>query len=446
MQLVKYFNQFMKDTVNLNQSRINILDQKAITIDNFINNSDTFKANYKDLFSQGSYKHETIIKPPKSNKEFDADLLLELETFSEWESNPSEYINELYKIFKSSDRYKNIVIKNTRCVTLNYSGDFHIDIVPLVKRSGSYYIINKSDNVFEKTNPIEYTAWLMDKHRHSRYQLKKIIRLFKYMRDIKQTFTSKSILLNTMLASQVNTYDTDSDYSNLPTAFKTIINRLNDYLQTNYFMPHIYNPTMPEEDFMRNWTQDQYSNFRDKIKSLTEKTNEAYNEEDQKKSIKTWRKVFGDKFPDFERSAKLESVDENYTEEEEFPDNKFSNVSLDYNLKISCTVKGQAGFRDMLLQYVQVLFAQKKLEFNVDSTDVPEPYEIWWKVKNEGHAAKMAGQLRGSIFKGNKSHIEPTKFKGAHYVECYIVKDNICVAMDRIDVPIEIANKKYTPI
>lgn len=443
MQLVRYFNQFMKDTVNLNQSRINTLDQKANTIDIFIQNSNTFKDNYKDVFSQGSYKHQTIIKPPRDNKEFDADLLLELDRFLEWESNPSKYIHELYDIFKNSDRYKDIVVKNTRCVTLDYSGDFHIDIVPLVKRSGNYYIINRSDNVFEKTNPIEYTDWLMDKNRYSKYQLKKVIRLFKYMRDIKQTFTAKSILLNTLLANQVNSYDLDSEYINLPTAFKTIINRLNNYLQANYYMPHIYNPTMPEEDFMRNWTQDQYSNFRDKIKSLTEKTNEAYNEEDQKKSIKKWRKVFGDKFPDFIRSAKLESIDENYNEREEFPDSKFSSISLDYNLKISCTVKGQPGIRDMLLQFVQVLFVQKKLEFKVESTNVPEPYEIWWKVKNEGQAAKAAGQLRGSIFKGKESHTEPTKFKGSHYVECYIVKNNICLAIDRIDVPIEIENRKF---
>lgn len=446
MQLVKYFNQFMKDTVNLNQSRINILDQKANTISTFIQNSNTFKDNYKDLFSQGSYKHQTIIKPPKDNKEFDADLLLELDTFSEWESNPSKYIHELYDIFKNSDIYKDIVKKNTRCVTLNYAGDFHIDIVPLVKRNGSYYIINKSDNVFEKTNPIEYTDWLKDKNRDSKYQLKKVIRLFKYMRDIKQTFTAKSILLNTMLANQVNSYDLPSDYSNLPTAFTTIINRLNDYLQRNYSMPHIYNPTMIEEDFMRNWTQDQYSNFRDKIKSLAEKANEAYNEEDQKKSIKKWRKVFGDKFPDFIRSAKLESMDENYTEREEFPDSKFSSVSLDYNLKISCTVKGQPGIRDMLLQYVKVLLAEKTLEFRVENTDVPEPYEIWWKVKNEGQIAKKEGKLRGSIFKGKKTNTEPTKFKGTHFVECYIVKNNICVAMDRIDVPIEVTNKKYIPV
>ena len=31
---------------------------------------------------------------------------------------------------------------------------------------------------------------------------------------------------------------------------------------------------------------------------------------------------------------------------------------------------------------------------------------------------------------------EDTNFEGAHYVECYIIKNNVCVARDRIDVPI----------
>ena len=208
MQLVRYFNQFMKDEVNLNRSRIDTLYQKFSTLKNFIKNSETFKDIYIDMFSQGSYKHKTIIKPPKSNREFDVDILLHLDPFEEWEDNPREYINSLYETF-SVDRYKNIREKNTRCVTINYKGDFHIDIVPLVQRNGKYYIVNKKDNQFEKTNPIEYTNWLEGKNRQSNYQLRKVIRLFKYLRDIKQNFTVKSILLNTMLANHVYEWDSE---------------------------------------------------------------------------------------------------------------------------------------------------------------------------------------------------------------------------------------------
>ena len=32
--------------------------------------------------------------------------------------------------------------------------------------------------------------------------------------------------------------------------------------------------------------------------------------------------------------------------------------------------------------------------------------------------------------------IEESSFEGDHYVECYIVKNGVCVAKDRIEVPI----------
>ncbi len=64
------------------------------------------------------------------------------------------------------------------------------------------------------------------------------------------------------------------------------------------------------------------------------------------------------------------------------------------------------------------------------------PYEIYWKVKNEGQIAKDRNCLRGTIFPGERERKEKSNFSGAHYVECFIVKDDICVARDLIEVPI----------
>ena len=46
--------------------------------------------------------------------------------------------------------------------------------------------------------------------------------------------------------------------------------------------------------------------------------------------------------------------------------------------------------------------------------------------------------LRGLIFNdnGSEKRIENSNFEGAHFVECFIIKNNVCVARDRIDVPI----------
>lgn len=48
---------------------------------------------------------------------------------------------------------------------------------------------------------------------------------------------------------------------------------------------------------------------------------------------------------------------------------------------------------------------------------------------------------RGQITKGNSSKEEHTNFNGRHYVECYIVKNEVCIARNKILVPIDVNSK-----
>ncbi len=116
------------------------------------------------------------------------------------------------------------------------------------------------------------------------------------------------------------------------------------------------------------------------------------------------------------------------------------NISPDlkYNLKINATVS-QDGYRPFnLLHNLFPLKKYKKLEFYIEQCSVPKPYEIKWKVKNTGIEAKREGDLRGQIYddEGRGRRIEKTRYWGNHYVECYIIKNGVCVAADHIEVDI----------
>jgi hypothetical protein len=65
--------------------------------------------------------------------------------------------------------------------------------------------------------------------------------------------------------------------------------------------------------------------------------------------------------------------------------------------------------------------------------DVPAPYVVYWKIKNTREEATRVNQLRGEIVEDAGSHqrSETTKYRGSHYVECYIVKDRRVAAVDR---------------
>jgi hypothetical protein len=296
MELVAYFEQFLKDEVNLNQNRIDTLNQKKITLTNFIKNSDEFKDLFISMKTQGSLAQKTIIKPANGSKEFDADFLLLLKENEDWE--PKNYINELYNLFRSSSTYKDIVHRNKRCVLIDYAGDFHIDIVPCIVTDSDYLICNRTENTFEIDKPLEFKEWFFDKHNDSYKSLIKSVRLFKYLRDIKVSFTIKSILLNTLLGNEVGSFELKSGFKNIPTSFYTLFDRLNTYLQNNSYLPTVPNPVLSEENLAeRNWDQTKYNNFRNQIKSYLEKVKDAYEETDKKESVKKWKIVFGEKFP-----------------------------------------------------------------------------------------------------------------------------------------------------
>jgi hypothetical protein len=80
----------------------------------------------------------------------------------------------------------------------------------------------------------------------------------------------------------------------------------------------------------------------------------------------------------------------------------------------------------------------KSLRFYIDKIDVPPPFAVKWKVTNRGEQAIKRDCIRGQIIDdmGSFERKESTTFKGSHFVECYIIKNNEVVARDTIDVPI----------
>lgn len=147
MKLTNYFKSFLEKEVNLNSSRITSLDERTETITSVLKDSDKFKENFIDVIPQGSYAHKTIIKPVQSTDEFDADILLYIEEFTEWDAE--DYVQELYQFFRDNSTYRDKVSRKTRCVTIDYANDFHIDVVPFMERHGSKYVTNRHDNTFE---------------------------------------------------------------------------------------------------------------------------------------------------------------------------------------------------------------------------------------------------------------------------------------------------------
>ena len=294
MKHTQFFNDFLNDEVNLNQSRLDRLNKSVKAVSEFLSqNLDS----YKKVERQGSYALRTIIKPVKDGQEYDADILLYMKYDKSKE--PKDYINDLYDCLGENEVYSEKARRKTRCVFLDYAGDFHLDIVPCVpKDDDEQSICNKETNKFEQTDGTGYRDWFNDKNSVTHGNLKRVTRLLKYIRDHKGNFTAKSILLTTLIGNTVHNEDeSDGDhFKTLPDALKTVSNRINDFLQRNPIMPKIVNPVLPEEDFTRHWDQKKYDHFRELFNVYNDKINKAFDAKEHDDSIKKWRDVFGEKF------------------------------------------------------------------------------------------------------------------------------------------------------
>ena len=291
------FAEFLRDEVNLNQSRLDRLETSVGAVNDYLKGN---LSGYQRMERQGSYALGTLIKPVDDNDEYDADIQIVMNPNPSW--GAKDYVLEINRTLTGNKNYADKLRLKTRCVTVDYAGDFHLDVVPRVTISGKHYVCNRTDNKFEETDGIGYRDWFNEKNRITGRNLKRVVRLLKHLRDHKNSFTAKSILLTTLAGNTIKSSDEGTAaVSTVADTLETVLSRMNDYLQQHPNMPVIKNPVLPSEDFNRHWDQRRYANFRNRVQSYAQTAKQAKAEPSAEKAIKLWQELFGD---DFGKSSK----------------------------------------------------------------------------------------------------------------------------------------------
>jgi Adenylyl/Guanylyl and SMODS C-terminal sensor domain len=288
------------------------------------------------------------------------------------------------------------------------------------------------------------------------------MRLMKYLRDIKATFSCKSILLTTLLAervTQADAYCQARNFPDLPTALKTLMGRLGDDLQARPRLHDISNPVLPRENFNRHWDQDKYSTFGGMIHQYRNWIDEAYAETDRAKSVTKWQRVFGDEFS--------RGSDNVYVGEAA---NAAPPIALAprYNDAVTAVRLVGRGILDQVrrdLPWVQappwIVVQQGRVSVEIRATlhdqkngpflgtvqsgtilpkyknirfeafagnSVPvasiREYQVQWQVVNTDHDAYYNRQLRGGFYRSDEpgKKWEYTQYRGIHWVEAFLIR------------------------
>ena len=286
------FRDFLRDEVNLNQSRLDRLNTSVQAVDTYLK---VHLTGYQKMERQGSYALGTLIKPVDDNDEYDADIQVVMNFHHKWQVK--DYIHEVHRTLKGNEKYANKLSLKTRCVTVDYVGDFHLDVVPRVTVSGKPCVCNRLTNRFEETDGTGYRDWFNEQNRITGGNLKRVVRLLKFLRDHKSNYTVKSILLTTLAGNTIKPTDEGTEaVSTIADTLVTVLTRMDNYLQQHPYMPAIRNPVLPTETFNRHWDQAKYANFRNRVNSHSRTAKRAKEEPSNQKAVKIWQDLFGNDF------------------------------------------------------------------------------------------------------------------------------------------------------
>lgn len=306
-----YFPKFLRDEVNIDQPRLDQLKERVDKVYKALQADEKIGSLVLDKIRQGSWPHRTIIRP-KSGGEFDADFLLKLEWVDAWAESPRAYADAVYAALGRHSVYSKMNTgRRARSVYVNYAPvngiGCHLDIVPFIEHPVfGTVIVNKDakedegESPWEPTSPQGFTDWIKRMDDATNGNFRKVVRLMKHYKVHRGSFNGvKSVVLTTLLGNQVDECATafnPSRYSDIPTTLVELVTALDVYLQANETKPTLPNPGGDGTNFDHRWTQETYSNFRDRISAAAAAMKLAAAETDYDKSVAAWQGIFGDAF------------------------------------------------------------------------------------------------------------------------------------------------------
>ena len=427
----KDFNTFLNN-IEPSNTTVSYISNVQNNLRDYLSNHPNYKSVHIQTFLSGSYAKHTSIRPKLYDGKRDVDIVVETSHYSS--DNSIDVLEEIYNTLKEKDIYSNAKMQR-HSVEIELEG-ISIDVVPVVcSDDGDRFCIGSSDcNEWVITDPKGHINWSSKINSDNNLKYKPLVKMLKWWRRSncpEGTKYPKGLALEKIIADNLPDSNLNTE-EHLVGAMQSIVDAYKDAL-TLGAKPSAFDPCVAENDLLSNY---KYSDIEAFIQKLSEHLSLIIQEGTSNES---WRTILGSEFPNDDSESITATRRQTFNDTEQFIEDIFP-VRIGYSLTIDCNVT-QDGWRPFtLLQFLAsraLLRHDKKLDFFIRSCNVPRPCSIYWKVRNVGELAESRDCIRGQIKKTDNEHQnEHTNFYGPHFVECYIIKNGVCVARDRIDVPI----------
>lgn len=267
----------MAEEVQLDDSRYDRMKSTYEAVKKWIDDDEKFFKPYSyEVYPHGSVRILTTVKPIAKD-EFDLDIAIHLR--SDTPHNPSRIYAELKRRLEENEKYKQIRELKKRCIRLNYSGDYHMDILPGIQENmydkNKLKVPDRELGDWVSSNPRGYAEWFINKanlvkesilekamraekipadnFQHKK-PLQRAVQLIKRYRDMyfqkDDTYKTSSIILTT-IAGQFYQGE-ESIFDTIDNIITTIHSKVNQPLGRL----KIFNPVNASEDFTDKWDRE----------------------------------------------------------------------------------------------------------------------------------------------------------------------------------------------
>lgn len=268
----------MAEDLQLDQTRYERMKSHYNAVKDWIEADDKFFKPFKyDVYPHGSVRILTTVKPIGKD-EFDLDIAVHLKT--SWTTHtPQRIYNELKRRLEENEIYKKMLIPKNRCLRLDYSGDFHMDIlIGIQENEWDEDKLRVPDNLlgtWVSSNPRGYASWFLKRANmvkvsllekalraenlpadnfQNKKPLQRAVQLIKRYRDVyfqnDDEYRTSSIILTTIAAQFYNGEDSIFD------AVDNIITAIQSRILYTSSRIKIFNPVNEQEDFTDKWERE----------------------------------------------------------------------------------------------------------------------------------------------------------------------------------------------
>lgn len=447
-------NFYNEEVVLSGETQTNLHKKRKLNVDRLIaglkeyneENNTSYKVVY--TVTQGSIAMHTAVQNDKLDYDIDVAIIFDKENIGDVGSQAIKTV-VVDSLNRKCTGFSVAPEAKTNCVRVVYKDGYHIDfaIYRKIKQYDGSYEYEHAGSDWRSRDPKAITDWFRDEVKAKGVVLRQVIRLLKMFSKSRESWQMPGGLIQSVLCDEVSL----STYTRIDEVLYHCLKAIKDRLMWN---KQVWNPTDTSLSLLlKESDKEKLNNLYNRLALYIKKLDPLFDEKcDKSTACAAWNNFFNHEYwaaegmnestACFSQSnyCYRENRIAGYRNDEEFIGDIVSVVES-HSVKITCVGQGD-GFRQHPLDYFLRIARgsiPKNLTLTFTATKCTEsnPDSIWWKVKNVGPEAKRRNDVRGQVITRDfYTHEEHSSFKGPHYVECFVIKNNVCIAQDHLEVPI----------